>query len=71
MVSASTREKSIGDSLPGKKDTKESAKIVGTHIGTRAKEKGINQVVYDRAGYKYHGRAASLADAAREVGLQF
>ena len=48
-----------------------SAKQVGKTIAERAKEKGINQVVFDRGGYLYHGRVKLLADAARERGLQF
>jgi large subunit ribosomal protein L18 len=48
-----------------------SAKEVGKRIAQRAKEKGIEQVVFDRGGYLYHGRIKALADAAREAGLQF
>ena len=47
------------------------AKLVGTKIAERAKEKGISAVVFDRGGFKYHGRVASLADGAREAGLEF
>lgn len=49
----------------------EDAKIVGETIGKKAREKGIEQVVFDRGGHKYHGRVKALADAARETGLKF
>lgn len=48
-----------------------AAKNIGKAIAERAKAKGINQVVFDRGGYIYHGRIKALADAAREAGLQF
>jgi large subunit ribosomal protein L18 len=48
-----------------------SAKAVGTLIASRAKEKGIEAVVFDRGGFQYHGRIKALADAAREAGLKF
>lgn len=50
---------------------KEAAKLVGTLVAKRALEKGVKQVVFDRGGWKYHGRIAALADAAREAGLEF
>jgi large subunit ribosomal protein L18 len=53
----------------GKKS--EKAKQVGQAIAARAKAKGIGQVVFDRGGYRYHGRIKALADAARESGLEF
>jgi len=49
----------------------EAAKKVGIEIAKKAKEKGIVKVVFDRAGFKYHGRIAALAQAAREGGLDF
>ena len=49
----------------------EAAKMVGTLIAERGKEKGIKKVVFDRGGYLYHGRIKALADAAREAGLEF
>ena len=49
----------------------EGAKAVGTAIANRAKEKGVEKVVFDRGGYLYHGRVAALAEAAREAGLEF
>ena len=48
-----------------------SAKAVGKMIADRAKSAGVAKVVFDRGGYKYHGRVKALADAAREAGLQF
>jgi large subunit ribosomal protein L18 len=48
-----------------------AAKAVGALIATRAKEKGIEAVVFDRGGFQYHGRIKALADAAREAGLKF
>lgn len=54
------------------KSTKtEIAKAVGTLLGKKALEKGIRTVVFDRGGYKYHGRVKALADGAREAGLLF
>jgi large subunit ribosomal protein L18 len=48
-----------------------AAKVVGKVIADRAKAAGVSTVVFDRGGYKYHGRVKALADAAREAGLQF
>ncbi len=69
LVAASTLEKDFAGLES--KTNKEAAKIIGSRIAEKAKEKGIMQVVFDRSGYKYHGCIASLADAAREKGLQF
>lgn len=49
----------------------ETAARVGSLVGDRAKKAGIGQVVFDRGGFKYHGRIRALADAAREAGLEF
>jgi large subunit ribosomal protein L18 len=49
----------------------EAAKAVGSLIASRAREKGIVAVVFDRGGFQYHGRVKALADAAREAGLKF
>jgi large subunit ribosomal protein L18 len=68
LVAASTLEKD----LRGSKSTKsEEAAVVGRLIAERAKDAGIERVVFDRAGFRYHGRIKSLADAAREAGLEF
>ena len=55
----------------GDDDKKARAKKVGTAIAEKCKEKGIDKVVFDRAGYKYHGRVSALAAGAREAGLKF
>ncbi|MCT1627484.1 50S ribosomal protein L18 [Corynebacterium sanguinis] len=68
LVSASTMEADIRGAEGDKKD---KAAKVGALIAQRAKKAGIDAVVFDRAGYKYHGRVAALADAAREGGLKF
>ncbi|HPF43557.1 MAG TPA: 50S ribosomal protein L18 [Syntrophomonadaceae bacterium] len=69
LAAASTLEKEAGE-LSSKRNI-EAAKRVGAMIAEKAKEKGITAVVFDRNGYKYHGRIAALADAARENGLDF
>lgn len=48
-----------------------AAKVIGKTVAERAKAAGVSKVVFDRGGYKYHGRVKALADAAREAGLQF
>ena len=68
LCSASTVEKAAGVGNGGNAD---AAKAIGRLIAERAKDKGITQVVFDRGGYIYHGRVKSLAEAAREAGLQF
>jgi len=50
---------------------RKAAELVGSRIAAKAKEKGIEQVAFDRAGYRYHGRVKALADAARAGGLKF
>lgn len=70
LASASTLEKSIGGEL-GSRTNLDAAKAVGSAIAAKAKAAGISQVVFDRGGYKYHGRVRALADAAREAGLEF
>ena len=70
LVTASTLDKAIKDTLEGK-DKKAQAYAVGELLAKKAKEKGIEAVVFDRGGYLYTGRVASLADGAREGGLKF
>ena len=67
LVSANTLEKDF----EGATGNAEAAKKVGTILAERAKAKGIEEVVFDRGGYVYHGRVAELAEAAREAGLKF
>ena len=68
LAAASTVEKE----LRGSQQTKtEEAAVVGRLIAERAKTAGVERVVFDRAGFRYHGRIKSLADAAREAGLDF
>ena len=68
IVAASSRDRS----LEGKKVTKtEQAKLVGSLIGEKAKEVGVDSVKFDRGGFIYHGRVKALAEAARETGLKF
>jgi large subunit ribosomal protein L18 len=63
---------SLEASLRGSAGTKtERARMVGSLIGERAKAAGVDRVVFDRAGFKYHGRIRSLAEGARESGLDF
>ncbi len=69
-----TAASSVDKELKGKITTGgniESAKTIGSLIAKRAQDKGISQVVFDRAGYQYHGRVKALAEAAREGGLKF
>ncbi len=70
LVSASTLDKELKGTL-SHGGNKESAKKVGDLVAKRAKEKGIESVVFDRGGYIFHGRVKELAEAAREAGLQF
>ncbi len=67
LVAAASTEKD----LRGKGGNIEGAKLIGKAVAERAKEKGINRVVFDRGGYQYHGRVKALADAARQAGLEF
>ena len=63
---------SVEKELRGSKQTKtDEAKTVGRLVAERAKAAGVERVVFDRAGFRYHGRIKSLADAAREAGLEF
>ena len=69
LASASTRDKGVKiESSTGNSD---AAKAVGAAVAERAKKAGVETVVFDRGGFKYHGRVKALADAAREEGLKF
>lgn len=70
LVSASTIDNEVSPQVQGKTKT-EAARIVGRIVAERAKNAGISEVVFDRGGYKYHGRVAALAEGAREAGLKF
>ena len=70
LVASSTLDAEVKSQMDGKSKT-EVAKLVGQVVGKKALDAGISEVVFDRAGYKYHGRVAALADGAREAGLKF
>ena len=70
LVAASSLDGPVKEQKSGNNKA-DVSKLVGTLVAQRAKEKGINSVVFDRGGYKYHGRIKSLADAARKEGLVF
>jgi large subunit ribosomal protein L18 len=68
LISASSLDPDVRGHTQSKT---EDARLVGTLLGRRALDKGIDQVSFDRGGYKYHGRVKALAEAAKEVGLKF
>ena len=70
LAAASSLEKDMRGSLKTGANV-DAAKAVGKLVAQRATEKGIKDVVFDRGGYRYHGRIKALADAAREGGLKF
>ncbi len=70
LAAASTREKDLSRGLASSKSVS-AAEKVGQTIAQRARDKGITAVVFDRGGYKYHGKIKALADAARGAGLEF
>lgn len=70
LVAASTAEKAISSVLEATSNI-DAAKAVGEAVAKKALAKGIDQVVFDRGGFLYHGRVKALADAARVAGLQF
>ncbi|HEY3343597.1 MAG TPA: 50S ribosomal protein L18 [Anaerolineaceae bacterium] len=70
LVSASSIDTELRTKLVGKTKS-EQAKMVGQAVAERAKNKGINSVVFDRGGFRYIGRVKALADGAREGGLEF
>ncbi|MBZ5695879.1 MAG: 50S ribosomal protein L18 [Acidobacteriia bacterium] len=70
IVSASSLDKEVREKIKGGGNIAAS-KVVGKIIAERARAKGVEQVVFDRGGYQYHGRVKALAEAAREAGLKF
>jgi large subunit ribosomal protein L18 len=71
LVSASTVSKDLREELKKATSEMEACKLVGAHAAKRALAQNIQQVVYDRNGYLYHGRVKAVADGAREAGLKF
>ncbi len=70
LIAASTQDPALRDQLAGLDKTAQ-AKVVGQALAERAQAKSVRQVIFDRGGYKYHGRVKALADGAREGGLEF
>ena len=71
LAAANSSDPAIREAVGSSTSSKEAAKRVGELVAERAREKGIDKVVFDRGGYIYHGRVQVLAEAAREKGLQF
>ncbi len=71
LVHASSLSKEVADEIKSQKGKVSKSKIVGNLVAQKAKEKNITQVVFDRNGYRYHGRIQAIADGAREGGLKF
>ena len=70
LVSASTVDADLRAQMEGKKKA-EQAKLVGQAVAARAQAAGLKSIVFDRGGYRYHGRVKAVADGAREGGLEF
>ncbi len=70
LTSASTLEKEVRVQVPNGGNV-DAAAVVGKRIAEKAKQLGIEEVAFDRGGYRYHGRVKALAEAAREGGLKF
>lgn len=70
LAAASTLQKEVAEGLSSTSN-KQAAEKVGELVGKRALEAGVQKVAFDRGHYRYHGRVAALADAARKAGLQF
>jgi large subunit ribosomal protein L18 len=71
VASASTLDKGLRESIAGHKGNASAAAAIGKAIAQRALTAGVDQVAFDRSGFRYHGRMKALADAARESGLKF
>jgi large subunit ribosomal protein L18 len=70
LACASTRDAEVSNGAKGKAKTDEAG-LVGALLAKRALSKGVTRVIFDRGGYKYHGRVKALAEAARQGGLKF
>ena len=71
LAQANSSEAALRDRYEGGGDSRAAAKLIGETVAERAREKGIERVVFDRGGYIYHGRVQAVADGAREKGLEF
>lgn len=71
LVGASSLSKEIEKEIKEAKNKIEKSKVVGKYLAKKTTEKGIESVVFDRSGYRYHGRVQALADGARKGGLKF
>ena len=71
LAAANSADPAVREQLGTSTAGKAAAKLVGELVASRAKERGVEKVVFDRGGYIYHGRVQALAEAAREKGLQF
>ena len=71
LVSASSLSKEVADQIKSSKGKISKSKLVGNLVAKKALEKKIANVVFDRNGYRYHGRVQAIADGAREAGLKF
>ena len=71
LAAASSLSKEIEKEIGKAKNKTEKGKVVGKLIAEKASEKGIKSVVFDRSGYRYHGRVQAIAEGAREGGLKF
>src|ERR1700761_4469682 len=71
LAAAGSADPALRSQLSKSASSQEAAKLVGALVAERAREQGIDKVVFDRGGYVYHGNVKALAEAAREKGLQF
>jgi large subunit ribosomal protein L18 len=71
LASASTVDREVAQKLSAEMTKTEAAKVVGEVVAARAKAVGVEEVIFDRGGFRYQGRVAALAEAAREAGLKF
>lgn len=71
LVAASSLSKEVSDEIKNSKGKINKSKLVGTLLAKKALEQNINTVIFDRNGYRYHGRVQAIADGAREGGLKF